>query len=905
MPRRLAVLVAVLSLVLALLASAPGAVAETTSPVRLFAGVASAVGGNNTQWRSEVVLTNIGDAAVDVTLEVVPRGEAGVVASQFLSLAPGETRRIPDVYAAMSVPSGAGTLRVTGDVLAWVRTFNQGASGTFGQDVPPATPETAFPLGAQVLFPINTPADSKTEFRSNLLLLNLESTPVTFTLMSGFTVKTYEVPAGVFAQLDRIGSWMGLPSGPAMLTVTANGSWSGMVSTIDPVLGDPTTMRGLVATTRSVTQFSGVASAIGVNETQWRSEATIYNPRMSLQSVTLELIPRGESAVASRTTVNLAPLQQTKIADVYTALGAASGAGTLRVTGDVLTWVRTFNQGAGATFGQDVPEVVPGAGFGPQASVSFPVSTAADVKSDFRSNFLVFNHESRTTTLTLKSGTVSGTLDVPAGTFLQKDKVGLWLGLPAGVSTMSVTGNGRWTGMVATIDPVLGDPTTMIGVRTTGNPTPTAQGTPTGDATTATIGPAGGTLSSGDGRLSLVVPAGALVTPVMMTMQPITNLAWGGIGLAYRFGPAGTVFSMPATLTFHATTADTSSVSAEGLGMGYQDADGYWHWLANAVTDPVARTVSINLSQIGGAAARSAAGTSDGGRLGSADALGLPAPQKDYSMLTGIVLLPSNASVKESETLSLAIKECLSPLAPLTGESPDPWVFPCDTYPFYKAPTSFWAVNGVSGGNATFGTIDGFMTHGTFTAPAKAPNPATVTVTAQVSHYLNYQNITLWSQVTIGSQLKGTFTLKETRADSAKATVRGDAELQEFLSDSNGVSYNMKGTVTIDSSFTWYGLTCTCTESTTKPIPADSVFSIQRKPSLAQHWVMPGVSWNFVCNPGGITMPFAVGFLMAQGGGCGQSVWLPLSDEKHPVGSFLYTCALGFSVDASWDFSSE
>ncbi len=868
---------------------------DSSAPTVLFAGVASAPGVNNTQWRSEAVLTNGADATADVLLELVPRGESGVVASLALSLGPGETRRIPDVYTTLNAPSGAGTLRVTGDVLAWVRTFNQGSSGTFGQDVPPATADTAFAPATPVLFPISTPADVKTEFRSNLLLLNLEATTVTFTLSSGSVSKTYDVPAGVFAQISGIGTWLGLPPGRSMLSVSGSGKWSGMIATVDPVLGDPTTVRGLVATTRSVTQFSGVASAGGVNDTQWRSEATLYNPRMSPQGVTLELIPRGASSVSSGTSLTLAPLEVRRLSDVYTALGAASGAGTLRVTGDVMTWIRTFNQGAGATFGQDVPEVVPGVAHGRGAGVSFPATTPADVNRDFRSNLLVTNHETATITLTISSGTASRTLEVPAGTFLQQNNVGAWLGLQAGVSTLTVTGTGRWTGMVATIDPFLGDPTTMIGVRTTGNTAPRTAGTASGNAATATIGPAGGTLASADGRLVLTVPPGAVPAPTAFSIQPITNSAPGGIGSAYRLGPAGTSFSSPATITFTANTDDTKSVSPEALAIGYHDGEGYWRWLSNAVTNPAARSVSVGVSKIAAAAAGA-------GR----DALAPDGGRQDYSMLSGLVLTPSSASVKEGESLQLTIKECLPPkVVPLEPDPLEPLVFECDTYPFYKVPTSFWAVNGVAGGNGTFGTVDGFMTHGTFTAPSKAPSPPTVAVSAQVSQYLTYHNLSLISQVTIGGGLHGTFTLNESSPTGVRFSARGEAELTPFVSDANGVAYDMTGTITVDASFPFYGQTCSCVDSRTKPIPADATFSIQRKPTLGQRWVMGAVSWNFVCNPGSVPMFVFIQYLVSQAQNCSQPVWLPLSDERHPTGSFNYTCGQGFTVDGSWDFSSD
>ena len=886
---------------LVLAAFALGAVADAAGPtVTLFAGVASATGVNDTAWRSEATFWNGGAAPADVLLEIVPRGETEVVASTTLTLAAGETRRFADLYAALQAPSGAGTLRVTGNVVAWVRTFNQGSSGTFGQDVPPAT---AFSAGAPVLFPISTPADVKAEFRSNLLLLNLETTAVTFTLASGATSKTYDVPAGVFAQISGIGAFLGLSPGRTMLTVTATGKWSGMVATVDPVLGDPTTVRGLVATTRSVTQFSGVASAPGVNGTEWHSEATLYNPRTSPQSVTLELVPRGESDVASRTTLALAPLELRRLADVYTALGAASGAGTLRVTGDVLTWIRTFNQGAGATFGQDVPGVVPGVGFGPQAVVSFPVSMPATVAADFRSNFLVFNHESRTITCTLAAGPVSRRLDVPAGAFLQQNNVGAWLGLLPGVSTVSVTANGRWTGMVATIDPVLGDPTTMVGVRTTGNPAPTARGTPAGSAVTTTIGAAGGTLTSPDGRLALFVPSGALAAPTTFSIQPVTNLAWSGIGTAYRLGPDGTTFAKPATLTFTATAADSANVSAEGLTMGYQDAEGYWRWLSTAATNPAARTVSAAITKIAASGAASSAPSFAGSipaERGTLEGDSWPT----YSLLSGLVLDPLDAFVKTGRRLGFNLFECLpAKVSPLEPNPLEPLLFGCEAFFNTASGSKTWAVNGVVGGNATFGEIQARDNlSAIFSAPKDAPNPRTVTVSVKVSQYQTYQNLTVLAHVTIGGSLYGEFDLTLRRKDGLQVHAKGVAELQPFKSDENGIAYGIDGTIEIDKSFSYHGSTCSVGESAQKAIPADAVFSIQKTPSLAQHWVLPAVSWNFVCTPGGFTMPVSIQFFVSQAGDCSQAVWLPLSDETHPKGSFTDACNRAWTVDGNWDF---
>src|SRR5216684_9417787 len=58
---------------------------------------------------------------------------------------------------------------------------------------------------------------------------------------------------------------------------------------------------------------------------------------------------------------------------------------------------------------------------------------------------------------------------------------------------------------------------------------PTEVGTPVGDKVTKDIGPAGGTLVSPDGRLTLTVPPNALTETLPFAIQPITNKAEGGL----------------------------------------------------------------------------------------------------------------------------------------------------------------------------------------------------------------------------------------------------------------------------------------------------------------------------------------------------------------------------------------
>lgn len=212
-----------------------------------FVGVASWPGANGTRWRSEAVLYNATGAPLEVRLELRARGFGTTTASQTLSLAAGEVRRLPDVYAALGAAAGTGLLRVEGPVMAWVRTFNQGEPGTFGQDVPAARIADTVPSEEKRLFPASASANLQAGFRSNLLLLNLGGQPATFTVRGCGASASVEVAGGAYEQVNNLAGWLGCPDGPFMAEVESSGPWYGYVSTVDAVTGDPTTVRGVPA----------------------------------------------------------------------------------------------------------------------------------------------------------------------------------------------------------------------------------------------------------------------------------------------------------------------------------------------------------------------------------------------------------------------------------------------------------------------------------------------------------------------------------------------------------------------------------------------------------------------------------------------------------------------------------
>jgi hypothetical protein len=111
-------------------------------------------------------------------------------------------------------------------------------------------------------------------------------------------------------------------------------------------------------------------------------------------------------------------------------------------------------------------------------------------------------------------------------------------------------------------DPIVGEPTEV--------------GTPTGDKVSQSIGPEGGVVSSADGNVSLTIPAGALSQATTISLQPIENKAFLGIGPAYEFSPDGLKFAKPAQLVVKYAAGSLDGTSPEAIGIAFQDEKRVW-----------------------------------------------------------------------------------------------------------------------------------------------------------------------------------------------------------------------------------------------------------------------------------------------------------------------------------------
>ncbi|GAA4798573.1 hypothetical protein GCM10023231_29190 [Olivibacter ginsenosidimutans] len=109
---------------------------------------------------------------------------------------------------------------------------------------------------------------------------------------------------------------------------------------------------------------------------------------------------------------------------------------------------------------------------------------------------------------------------------------------------------------------------------------------------TAIIGPAGGTLVSKDGHLTVTIPAGALSTETTVGIAAITNTFDAAMGLNYHITPH-LELEKAATLSFSYKGIE-DSLSAVGLtGICFQDEQGVWQLKSGSQFDSEQKTISV------------------------------------------------------------------------------------------------------------------------------------------------------------------------------------------------------------------------------------------------------------------------------------------------------------------------
>ncbi|MHB1097162.1 MAG: hypothetical protein ACYC3F_13435 [Gemmatimonadaceae bacterium] len=119
------------------------------------------------------------------------------------------------------------------------------------------------------------------------------------------------------------------------------------------------------------------------------------------------------------------------------------------------------------------------------------------------------------------------------------------------------------------------------------------------------LGSAGGTIQAGNGAVTLSVPAGALSAEVKLTATPRADPAGDtrtSVGTPYEFGPEGTKFLQPVTLTFKYDKSKLPAGAAQSeMKLAQYSSAGWVPMEDGFAIDSVNGTVKIAVSQLGGA----------------------------------------------------------------------------------------------------------------------------------------------------------------------------------------------------------------------------------------------------------------------------------------------------------------
>jgi hypothetical protein len=169
--------------------------------------------------------------------------------------------------------------------------------------------------------------------------------------------------------------------------------------------------------------------------------------------------------------------------------------------------------------------------------------------------------------------------------------------------------------------------------------TPSAIGTPSGEAVRVSVGPEGGTVRSADGKLRLTIPAGALSAATEISVQPITRTTPNGVGGAYRLEPEGVTFKQDVQLTFAYDDAQESAASA--FVIASQDKRGVWQAHLNTSQDREANTLTVSTNHF-----------------------------SDWSWAEAYKLDPQQAAVKVGQSVRLNLMRCVGPDTPFDEETP-------------------------------------------------------------------------------------------------------------------------------------------------------------------------------------------------------------------------------------------
>jgi PKD repeat protein len=458
----------------------------TTTTTYWIPSIAHAPGAGTSKWRSNIGVVNRSGATANLTLLFVPYA-AGSTVTRTHTLANGATFEWADVLVSLfgfaDSANTKGTVKITSDreIVAMARTYNQAASGTFGQYYPALTAAQGITSSQPAVLPL---LKKNTAFRANVGFQNLGpdscSGEVKLFNAAGAQVgstRTLTASGDKYIQEDDVFTKAGAGTQDvayARVQPTTAGckAWF-FGSVVDAVTNDPTTIPQQLSQAGPF-WIPSIAHAPGAGTSKWRSNIAVVNRSGATANLTLVFVPYAAGSTVTRNH-SLANNATVEWADVLVSLfgfaDSANTKGTVKITSDrsIYAMARTYNQATSGTFGQYYPALVAADARTNGQTAVLPLLKKS---ADFRSNTGFQNLGTAQCTGTVKLYNAAGaqvgstrTLTAATDKYIQEDdvfsKAGAGNQQPAYAVVEITTAGGKawWFGSV--IDAVTNDPTTI------------------------------------------------------------------------------------------------------------------------------------------------------------------------------------------------------------------------------------------------------------------------------------------------------------------------------------------------------------------------------------------------------------------------------------------------------------
>lgn len=120
------------------------------------------------------------------------------------------------------------------------------------------------------------------------------------------------------------------------------------------------------------------------------------------------------------------------------------------------------------------------------------------------------------------------------------------------------------------------------------------KGAPVGAAVTKLIGPAGGILTTPDGRISMTILPASIIDAIEFSIQPVmSTLPLSGDTLCYQLQPSNVKFAKPVIIQFKYADVDEDGSHPELLNVAYQDEEGHWFGKQSTELDSIHKILTV------------------------------------------------------------------------------------------------------------------------------------------------------------------------------------------------------------------------------------------------------------------------------------------------------------------------